>query len=139
MPVEEILHLTLYDFEYTYALCILKGSPWILENHKFAVKTEPEVKTIPQETSISQKCSESVSEKEECIVIVDNIQSPKKFRSSIDICKETKKFSDTQPKFSYSLPKGGVALELKTKNKQRRSLEVGQVKRLGQVVCVTSP
>ena len=120
MPVEDILHLTLYDIEYTCALCILKGSPWILENHKFAVKTVPEVKTIPQETSISQKCSEFVSEKEECIVIVDSIQSPKKFRSSIDIHKETKKFSDTQAKFSYSLPKDGVALEFENKEQAEK-------------------
>ena len=126
MPVEDILHLTLYDIEYTCALCILKGSPWILENHKLtniAVKTEPEVTTIPQDTCISQKCPESVSEKEECIVIVDNIQSPKKFRSSIDIRKETKKFSDTQPKFSYSLPKGGVALEFE--NKEQAETVIG--------------
>ena len=33
MTAEDIIKLTCYEFLFTCALCVLKGSPWIVENH----------------------------------------------------------------------------------------------------------
>ena len=92
-------------------------------------KSKQEVKSV----NITQDCSKQhpvienksehqsvkensvVTERKECVVVVDNIKSPKKFRASTEIRKELSKFPEIKPKLSFSLPKGGVALEFENK------------------------
>lgn len=94
----------------------MKGSPWILKNHDITdIAARTEIKQEAQTISDNQQCSKSSSEKQECIVVVDNIESPRKFKSSTEIRKEIKKFPEINPKLSYSLPKGGISLEFENK------------------------
>ena len=92
-------------------MCVLKGSPWILKNHTLSEIVPQEIKQESEPPgNILSKYSNSSSEKQDCIVVVDKLQSPRKFKSSTDIRKEIKKFPEINPKLSYSLPKGGIAI-----------------------------
>lgn len=124
MPIEDIVQLTFHDIEYTCAVCVLKGTPWILKNHNLSGIVPKEIKQESEPPSnIPSKYSNSSSEKQDCIVVVDKLQSPRKFKSSTDIRKEIKKFPEINPKLSYSLPKGGIALEFETKEQAEKAVK----------------
>ena len=132
ISVEDIDKLKRHCIGYTCALCVLKGSAWILKNHTLvnpsvSEKEKQEVKQVPVEQDCNKQNQiyskpspssdkQTVTERQKCVVVVDNISSPKKFRSSTEIRKETNKFPDLKPKLSFSLPKGGVALEFENKD-----------------------
>ena len=142
IAVEDIDKLIKNHIDYTCALCVLKGSPWILKNHilsdssviensKHKVKsvnvTQDCLKQHPviENSSIEPKVKVNniVTERKECVVVVDNIKSPKKFRASMEIRKELSKFPEIKPKLSFSLPKGGVALEFENKEQADKVIE----------------
>ena len=138
ITVEDIDKLKRHCIGYTCALCVLKGSAWILKNHtlsdlSLSEKEKQEIKPVPDKQDCykeNQDCSKqlpitdkrTVSERQKCVVVVDNIKSPQKFRSSIEIRKETNRFADIKPKLSFSLPKGGVALEFDNKEQADKIL-----------------
>ena len=129
-----------YKISFSCALCVLKGSPWIQSNHLFSNATtttenklnhikEPVITTKPynpeNQTSHTETCFEEVCKTDkDCFVIIDNIPSPKKFLSSVEIRKECRKFPDiNRPKHSFSLSKGGIALQFENKKQVETSLQ----------------
>ena len=133
IAVEDIDKLIKNHIDYTCALCVLKGSPWILNNHLSSppVKDQniQEVKSVsncvtkdcPKQQPVTTS-TENSTERKDCVVIVDNIKSPRKFRASTEIRKEISKFPEIKPKLSFSLPKGGVALEFENKEQANKVL-----------------
>ena len=137
IAVEDIEKLIKNHIDYTCALCVLKGSPWILKNYsdpsvsinnhslnKEEVKpvNSTDTKDCTKQQPVTENCTVNSSERKDCVVIVDNIKSPKKYRTSTDIRKEISKFPEIKPKLSFSLPKGGVALEFENKEQADKVL-----------------
>ena len=59
------------------------------------------------------------------IHITDNIKNPKRYSNSKDILNEfNKHFPDTKVDFGYLLPKGGVALHLKSKEERDKLISL---------------
>ena len=107
MTAKDIIKLTFYDISFTCALCVLKGSPWIVENHNLLSNLqeskEPnknkEIKQSEGKADINSKpindtkpISESCEESQEVtvqskIIILDNIQDAKAFRAASEIKK----------------------------------------------------
>ena len=55
---EDILKLDLYEIPYTCVLCVLQGSPWIVENNKINVTVTPvkdKISKLNRESDIKQK------------------------------------------------------------------------------------
>jgi len=112
-----------YKLPYTCPLCVLECSPWITAN---CASTGGQ--TVPKEstnTSSSEgtahihketdKTIQTQTTSRKKVVVVDNISDPTSYHSSEEIRRETKKFDNLKgSEFSYSLPRGGVALQFKT-------------------------
>ena len=124
-----------YKIGYTCALCVLKGSPWIYSNHNLSAKhtnfTEPsqQIKTDrsnsnSKQTNSPEYIAETCKTDKDCFIVIDNIPSPKKYRSSVDIRKEIRKFPDiVKPTHSFSLSKGGIALQYEDKRQVDKTLQ----------------
>ena len=126
-----------YKISYSCALCVLRSSPWVKSNHlisdikdtkeqKQKVVSNTSTETYSSESpSNTQTCSaDSCKTDKDCFLVIDNIPSPKQFRSSVEIRKECNKFPDiNKPKHSFSLPKGGIALQYENKSQVEISLQ----------------
>ena len=130
--------LTRHNINYCCAICVLKGSSWIQENHNLPLKdsiikkdplvskdTRPEIESnLSSNTKLPVNLAEKNKTDKDCFIVIDNISSPKKFRSSVDIRKEIKRFPDFEkPKHAFSLPKGGIALQYGDTNKADEALK----------------
>ena len=139
--------LTRHKINYSCAICVLKGSSWIQAHHNLPLtdtiinispidnkkdicgesESKPTNQTKPNQTNDSESYVNSAANNKtdkDCFIVIDNIPSPKKFRSSVEIRKEIKKFPDLdKPKHSFSLPKGGIALQYEDKCSVEKTLE----------------
>ena len=121
--------LTRYKINYSCAICVLKGSPWITSNQDLPQLVESNVKKVEDcnaesRIKVSEKSCPSLPEFEEKqIIIVDNLANAQAFRSSVEIENQIKSKEIEGVQFSYSLPKGGVALQFKDKEKAEKALK----------------
>ena len=148
---EDILKLDLYEIPYTCVLCVLQGSPWIAENHKFKVSApiiDKKVSKPGSDSGIKQEsnpvkpktlvgidnCSEGDSEIEKVngkldvisshIIVVDNIKESQNLKSSKVIKDKLSQHPEFQKvDFAYSLPRGGVAIHFNSEKKAEDILE----------------
>ena len=137
LSIETIQKFEAQNIDYTCALCVLKGSPWILEKNEINCVTEirkednikPEslatdtLNTDKPQTELSMSEKVLPASEENQIIIIDNLPNAQEFRSSLDIEKQIKNKEIEGVQFSYSLPKGGVALQFKNKEKAEKTLK----------------
>ena len=118
-----------YRLNYSCAICVLKGSPWITFNQDLSLLVESNIKkaeacNAESRIKVSEKYCSSVPESEEKqIIIVDNLANAKALRSSVEIENQIKSKEIEGVQYSYSLPKGGVALQFKDKEKAEKALK----------------
>ena len=134
LSVETIQKFEAHNIDYTCALCTLKGSPWILEKNPVKCISEnkkEESDSNSTEIEALDKCKEPVEEEktrlpkseENQIIIIDNLENAQEFRSSIEIEKQLKSKEIEGVQYSYSLPKGGIALQFKDKIQAEKALQ----------------
>lgn len=124
ISVENIKKLNDYEIDYTCAVCILKGSPWIkIDQREIDTKHQNSRSNLSNSTCRKEKKVTFLIDKNEKevnagadnIVIVDNLKDSRKFKTSKEIrdkLQEHKKFEKTD--YAYSLPRGGIAIHLES-------------------------
>ena len=106
---------------------IINISP--IDNKDICTESEskPTNQTKPNQSNDSESYVNSAVNNrtdKDCFIVIDNIPSPKRFRSYVEIRKEIKKFPELdKPKHSFSLPKGGIALQYEDKCSAEKSLK----------------
>lgn len=121
------------ELNYTCAICILDHLPRTLINNlsngsqKSQLTNSDKNREFEEERKINtsvysgktdsnltiQKQKTTVETDPKTIIVVDKIQNPKLFHKTKDIRQEIEKFEDLrEAQFAYSLPAGGVALQL---------------------------
>ena len=132
ITAEDCVRLAFYDISFTCALCCLKGSPWVLENHSIPVVNSTvfdsgqknKTELVERVKKVTQVVEESKSSnKSSNIIVVDNIKDGQHWKSSKNI---KEKLNQTQElkniDFAYSLPKGGIALHCNTDEEAEKLL-----------------
>ena len=83
ITAEDCVRLAFYDISFTCALCCLKGSPWVLENHStpevnstaFDGGQKNKTESVESVKKVTQVAEESRSpNKPSNIIVVDNIK-----------------------------------------------------------------
>ena len=123
LTAEDCSKLSLHNISYTCALCVLKGSPWVVDNHKLgaldAVDPEHQTATSSASSEVIDKVQVdlvSSNNTTENIIVVDNIENSQHLKSSNTIREKLENHPVLrQIEFAYSLPRGGVALHCKSK------------------------
>ena len=146
---ETIGKLQKFEIDFTCALCVLKGSPWIRDvineqkssvkeidiNHRSgnsqtqSLKHNPDLPvTVISDKEISSKVGVEnndikVHSDPANVVVVDNISSAKDFKSSKSIKENLCRYDQfSSVEFAYSLPRGGIAIHFDSKQKVEAAL-----------------
>ena len=110
--------LTRCKISYSCALCVLKGSPWIVSNHDLSLiaqSNNENAEACKQESrvKVAEKPCLLAKEKEiesKNIIVVDNIKDSQDWKSSTVIREKLNEFEELKDiDFAYSLPHGGIA------------------------------
>ena len=90
--------------------------------HNSITRTKSKSGNDIEETTVDHTVSREITGSK--IIIIDNIKDPKSYCNSRDILSEFNKyFPDVEVEFGYLLPKGGIALHLKSKEARDRIIE----------------
>ena len=115
--------LTCCKISYSCALCVLKGSPWIVSNHDLSLiaqSNNENAEACKQESrvKVAEKPCLLAKEKEiesKNIIVVANIKDSQDWKSSTVIREKLNEFEELKDiDFAYSLPHGGIALHCNT-------------------------